>query len=291
MSDAVPDDVQPSWEPLNAIESDLPDGPEPGAVTVCYLSGTDVSNGFMMSLIDMRDADRLQGWNRLSHRRWWINQRSGVNVARTRNSVVRKFLALRDPAPEWMLMVDADMTFDPTALELLMMAVEHSRTDPNVPDIKIIGGLCVAFGNKGDGSQEIQLISTIFDPGDEAPGIPLPSFRMVPPRDVKFKSVRQVYGTGAAFLLVHRQVLVDIAAADGTLFPWFREDQIWDNRPDVKYQERSDLWISEDLFFCLQAQRCGYPIFVHTGVQVGHVKSVKLTEDLWRYHPTLVEMA
>lgn len=283
-------DDQPTWPTVGAIEADLPEGPAPGVVTVCYLSGTDVSNGFMMSLLNLRDADTLH-WKRLPDKAWWINQRSGVNVARTRNSVVRKFLALRDPAPEWMLMVDADMTFDPTALELLMQAVEASREDDSIPDINIIGGLCVAFGNKGDGSQEIQLISTVFDPGDEKPGIPLPTFQMVAPKDVKFKSVRQVYGTGAAFLLVNRKVLVDIGAADGTLFPWFREDHIWDSRPDVPYAERNDLWISEDLFFCLQAQRCGYPIFVHTGVQIGHIKSIKLTEDLWRYHSTLVEMA
>jgi hypothetical protein len=280
---------EPKWSPIGATEADLPQGPEQGKVAICYLSGTDVSNGFMMSMLNLRDADQTQGWNRLDDH-WWINQRSGVNVARTRNSAIRKFLALR-PAPEWALLVDADMTFEPTALELLMMAVEHSRSDPDIPDINVIGGLCVAFGNKGDGSNEIQLISTIFDPGDERPGIPLPQFQMVPPKDVKFKAVRQVYGTGAAFLLVHRQVLIDIAAADGTLFPWFREDQIWDNRPDVQYHDRNDLWISEDLFFCLQVQRCGYPIFVHTGVQIGHVKSIKLTEDLWRYHSSLVEMA
>ena len=101
----------------------------------------------------------------------------------------------------------------------------------------------------------------------------------------------EVIRTRAAFLLVNRKVLVDIGAADGTLFPWFREDHVWDNRADVPYAERNDLWISEDLFFCLQAQRCGYPIFVHTGVQIGHIKSIKLTEDLWRYHSTLVEMA
>jgi hypothetical protein len=59
----------------------------------------------------------------------------------------------------------------------------------------------------------------------------------------------------------------------------------------VAIHDRNDLWISEDLFFSLQCQRAGYPVFVHTGVQIGHVKNVKLTEDLWRYHPTLVEMA
>ena len=278
------DDTQ-GFQPLNAIEADLPEGPLPGSVTICYLSGTDVSNGFTMSLLHMKDAD-AKHWHRLDHGAWWINQRSGVNVARTRNSVVRKFLALRDPAPEWMLMVDADMTFDAGALETLLRTCE----DPNTPDVKVIGGLCVAFGNKGDGSNEIQLISTIFDAGEPSPGIPIPAFKMAAAKDVKFKSVRQVYGTGAAFLLVHRQVLIDIAAGYGTLFPWFREEIIEDDR-DVPIHDRNDLWISEDLFFSLQCQRAGYPVFVHTGVQIGHVKNVKLTEDLWRYHPTLVEMA
>lgn len=283
------DDDQ-GFRPLQAIESDLPDGPTKGAVTLCYLSGTDVSNGFVMSLMNLKAAD-AKHWHRLDHDAWWINQRSGVNVARTRNSVVRKFLAQRDPAPEWMLMVDADMTFEPDALEQLLMTVEHANADPAAPDIKVIGGLCIAFGNKGDGSNEIQLISTIFDPGEPAPGITIPSFTMVPPKDVKFKAVRQVYGTGAAFLLVHRQVLIDIAAGYGTLFPWFREEIIEDAREHVAYHDRNDLWISEDLFFSLQCQRAGYPVFVHSGVPVGHVKSVKLTEDLWRYHASLVDMA
>jgi len=277
--------------PLNAVEGDLPEGPAPGKVTVCYLSGTEVSNRFMTSLLSLRDNDRANGWNRLDHPAWWVNQRSGVNVARTRNSVVRKFLALRDPAPEWMLMVDADMTFDPTALELLMQTVEHSRTDPDVPEVHVIGGLCVAFGNKGDGTTDVKVISTIFDPGEPAPGISVPSFKMAEPKAVKFKAVRQVYGTGAAFLLIHRQVLLDIAVGYGTLYPWFREQIVEDDRPDIPINDRNDLWISEDLFFCLQAQRCGYPVFVHTGVQIGHVKEIVLTEDLWRYHSTLVEMA
>lgn len=285
------DDQLPTWGGLNAIEEDLPDGPAKGKVSIVYLSGTDVSNGFMMSMLALRDADRSSGWNRLDHPAWWINQRSGVNVARTRNTAVRKFLAIRDPAPEWMLFVDADMTFEPTALELLLQACEHSTEDPTVPDIKVIGGLCVAFGNAGDGTNNIRLISTVFDIGDDTPGIHVPTFKPADAKDVKFKSVRQVYGTGAAFLLVHRQVLVDIAAATGKLYPWFYEEIVEDERPGVQWNERHDYWISEDLTFCLQAQRCGYPIFVHTGVPIGHVKQIKLTEDLWRYHPTTVEMA
>lgn len=285
------DDQLPAWTPLGVTEADLPEGFEPGKVTVCYLSGTDVSNGFLTSLLGMRDADRINDWGRLDHPAWWINQRSGVNVARTRNSVVRKFLSVRGPAPEWMLMVDADMKFDPHALELLVRAAESSRENPDVPDVHVIGGLCVAFGNRGDGTNAVRVISTMFDPGEAMPGISVPAFAPVEPRAAKANAVRQVYGTGAAFLLVHRQVLIDIAAACRTTYPWFREEIVEDDRPDVHWTELNDLWISEDLFFCMQAQRCGYPIFVHTGVPIGHVKAVELTEDTWRYHSTMVDMA
>lgn len=287
MSDA-PDQL-PDWRPLGAVEADLPEGPAPGTVTIAYLSGTDVSNGFLMSLLALRDADRQNGWNRLDHPAWWVNQRSGVNVSRTRNAVVKKFLEIRDPAPEWLLIVDADMTFEPSALELLVRAAEASRADDAVPDIHVIGGLCAAFGN--DGAGNVRVISTVFDVGEDKPGIDVPTFRNATAKEVPFKTVRQVYGTGAAFLLIHRQVLVDIAAAVGKLYPWFRELIVEDSRPGIAWHERSDYWISEDLFFCMQAQRCGYPIFVHTGVEVGHIKSIKLTPDLFRYQPTLVEMA
>lgn len=288
MSDETPDQL-PEWKPLGAIEADLPEGPAAGKVSIVYLSGTDVSNGFMMSLLAMRDADRQHGWNRLDHPAWWINQRSGVNVSRTRNAAVKKFLEIRDPAPEWLLMVDADMTFDPSALELLVRAAEASRQDDTVPDIHVIGGLCAAFGNDGAGG--VRVISTAFGIGEDKPGIDVPTFRNMTAKEVPFKTVMQVYGTGAAFLLIHRQVLVDIAAAVGKLYPWFRELIVDDSRPDVAWHERNDYWISEDLFFCQQVQRCGYPVFVHTGVEIGHVKSVKLTADLWRFQPTLVEMA
>lgn len=289
MSDESSQDVLPEWKPLGAIESDLPEGPAPGKVTIAYLSGTEVANGFLMSLLSLRDADQLQAWGRLDHRAWWVNQRSGVNVSRTRNAVVKKFLEIRDPAPEWLLMVDADMTFDPTALELLVRAAEASREDDTVPDIHVIGGLCAAFGN--DGAGNVRIISTVFDVGEDKPGIGVPTFRNATAKEVPFKSIKQVYGTGAAFLLIHRQVLVDIAAAVGKLYPWFREQIVEDDRPDIAWHERNDYWISEDLFFCMQAQRCGYPIFVHTGVEIGHIKSIKLTPDLFRFQPTLVEMA
>lgn len=269
--------------PLLAREDDLPEGPAKGLVTIGYLSGSDVSNDFMVSMLNLKQADAREGFDRLQHKHWWINQRSGVNVARPRDVLVAKFLAQRDPAPEWLLMVDADMRFAPGALESLLRAAEF-------PDRLVIGGLCVAFGADPDNPGKISLMSTAFDMGEPLDGCSIPSFKVLRQRDVPRNKLREVYGTGAAFLLVHRQVLIDVAVMVGQQYPWFREIVDPDQR-DVPWAERNDYWVSEDLFFCLNARAAGHRVFVHTGVEIQHVKPVRLTEALWRQYGRVVEPA
>lgn len=270
--------------PLMASEDDLPEGPTAGLVTVGYLSGTEVSNKFLQSILKLKDVDAKVGWGRLDHDSWWINQRSGVNVARSRNILVRKFLALRDPAPEWLLMVDADMVFEPQALEQLVQSAEH-------PDRLVIGGLCPAFGSDPADDQKISVVSTVFDLTDPLEGVSLPAFKVLPQREVQRKALREVYGTGAAFLLIHRQVLIDIAVMSGQQFCWFREHIFPDTREGVDWAERNDYWVSEDLFFCLACHEAGHRVWVNTAVEIQHVKDVVLTEALWRQNPRAVQPA
>ena len=71
-----------------------------------------------------------------------------------------------------------------------------------------------------------------------------------------------VAATGAAFLLVHRRVFDEVRGRGfSRAFPWFQETENEYGR------------VSEDITFCLRARQCGFPIFVHTGVELGHVKS------------------
>lgn len=268
--------------PLLVHEEDLPDGPAPGTVCIGYLSGASVSNVFMQSMLSLQRADAEQGWNRLQHDNWWLNQRSGVNISRSRNTLVAKFLAMRDPAPEWLLMADADMAFNAGAVESLIAAASF-------PDRLIIGGLCIAFGADPDRPGEAALMSTCFDQGALIPGIKLPPFKVLKAKDVQRKKLREVYGTGAAFLLVHRQVLIDIAYMTDSKYAWFREIIVNDDRDEPDLFQRNDYWVSEDLFFCLQAHAAGHRMFVHTGVEIQHVKSVRLTENLWRSYPRVVQ--
>jgi GT2 family glycosyltransferase len=270
--------------PLMVVEQDLPEGPEPGTVMIGYLSGSNVSNLFLQSMLTLQRADSVEGFNRIQHRNWWLNQRSGVNVARARNTLVAKFLAMRDPAPEWLLMVDADMSFNAGALESLIRAAD-------VPDRMVIGGLCIAFGADPDKPGENALMSTVFDAGEPLDGIGILPFQVLKPAQVQRGALRECYGTGAAFLLVHRQVLLDIAYMTSSKYGWFREIIIPDEREDVDMFDANDYWVSEDLFFCLQARAAGHRVFVHTGVEVQHAKSIKLTEKLWRSYARIPESA
>lgn len=177
-----------------------------------------------------------------------FNEWSSANVSASRNSIVRKFLATD---AEWLWFIDADMAWEPDALDAL-----HNVADPE--SAPIVGGLC--FGASHD-----VLWPTIYQLG-EVDGSPTTIRVDDYPRD----SLVQVAATGAAFLLIHRRALeaIEVKSFNRT-FPWFQETEL-NGQP-----------VGEDLTFCLRAGMAGLPVFVHTGVKVGHHKSHLLTEDLF----------
>jgi hypothetical protein len=71
-------------------------------------------------------------------------------------------------------------------------------------------------------------------------------------------------------MLVHRSVLVAMRERFKGPRPWFAETPT----------ESGDI-LSEDLTFCLRAQACGFPVFVHTGIKLGHIKKFEANEDLF----------
>ena len=177
-----------------------------------------------------------------------IDERSGPNVARARNRVVERFL---DGDVDWLLMADTDMQWQPDALDRLL-AVADPESCP------IIGGLCF-------GTDDGRLVPTIFDV------VTLRGENVVVrcdtyPRD----RLVSCAATGAAFLLVHRGVLVAVRDAKFSLvFPWFQET------------ERDGFACGEDVTFCLRAGELGFPVLVDTRVKTGHHKSVLFTESLF----------
>ena len=101
-----------------------------------------------------------------------------------------------------------------------------------------------------------------------------------PVEDYPRNKLVKVLATGAAFLLVHRQVFEHMRQpypkgfgtdSNGVSnpFPWFVEGT---NR---------GVQFGEDVAFCMRASSLGYGVYVHTGVKIGHLKTIELNEEVW----------
>jgi hypothetical protein len=192
-----------------------------------------------------------------------LDQESSANISAGRCNIVRNFLA-HPQRPEWLWMVDTDMTFGDDILDRLLTTA-HPKARP------IVGGLCFGVRPlKIDGVERfnaclgtpLELFPTIYTLDDTGRMQHWSSY----PRD----SVVQVHSTGAACLLVHRSVLSDPRwTAAGHPLPWFRETVLHGKV------------CSEDHFFCLTAGSFGYPIHLDTAAKTGHVKSFVADEDVF----------
>lgn len=192
-----------------------------------------------------------------------INIRSGPRIAEGRSQVVETFINTEMFKPaDWLMMIDADMVFPPEAIRRLVEVADPEERP-------IVGGLCYA------GSSPENCYPTMFRLVEEDG-----KWATEPTTEFPFDAVVKVGGTGAAFMLVHRSVLWNMYQAfqfmpDGVTpncYPWFVEG----------HQDIHGRPLGEDIAFCIRAQSMGYPIHVHTGVEVGHRKSVILDTKTWK---------
>jgi len=193
---------------------------------------------------------------------------SGVHVPDARCAIVEDFLASEQA--EWLWMVDADATFAPDTLDKFM-AVADPETHP------IVGAL--AFGVRPmidpDGVEvmsecfapTLELFPTIYTLDEQDRHVIWWDY----PRD----QLVEVLSTGAHCFVVHRSVLEHEAwRAMGHPLPWFRTE-VW------AHEGASPQVLSEDQFFFLSARALGFPVFVHTGIKTGHVKTFVADERLF----------
>jgi hypothetical protein len=220
------------------------------------------------TMVMMRDA--MQGRRITSE----YDQESSANISQGRCELVRRFLS--DPnRPDWLWMVDSDMTFGDGILDRLMESADRK-------DRPILGGLCFGVRPMKDddgmeirsevGASPLELFPTIYTLDDDG--------RMLHWQGYPAGEVVQVHSTGAACLLIHRRVLSDDRwAADGHPLPWFRET--------VLHGEVC----SEDHFFCLKAGSLGFPVHVDCGARTGHVKTFVADEQMFlAQHAVFAEM-
>jgi GT2 family glycosyltransferase len=215
-----------------------------------YLRPTMVHGDFQESLLDMLDFDR----NTVGRIAGRLGFRSSANLASGRNMIVKHFLESSDYG--WLLMLDTDMVFAPNLVEMLLENAHPERAP-------IVGALCFGFDEAGD----VQPTLFGLEQNPEHPDDPS-KLLVTRHHDWTPEAMYPVAGTGAAALLMHRTALEKIRA-DGysTAFPWFQE---------LEHDGRA---VGEDLGFCFRAVQSGFPIFVNTAVQVGHMKERVLTAE------------
>jgi hypothetical protein len=229
----------------------------PGSVVVGYCRPRLVEGAFSESLLATVMRDGVDSGGR-QHPRTIINVlpiKSSANVSAARNAIVEGFLA--SPG-EWLWMLDTDMVFEPHTLGLLMAAADPVKAP-------IVGGLC--FGLEADGSLYPTLYAILPDDAS-----PVARYHAYPANELM-----RVDATGAACILMHRSVLEAIRERAGTdwspVYPWYQERE--------HVSEKAQIRVSEDITFCLRAGACGFPVYVHTGIEIGHMKEQMLTAELY----------
>lgn len=182
-----------------------------------------------------------------------IGAASGPRVATARNQICEAFLNHPEgDSFEWMFMVDADMNFPPNRLDEMLAVAQQEQ-------IPLLGGLAFSVSRAGAMSPTIRVLH-------EGKFLTIDDF----PRD----SLIQVHSTGAACLLIHRDVI------KGIYDKWGDNAHVWFAETAYGGSE-----FGEDVTFCLRAQELGYPLHVHTGFEFLHMKpwGFGLTEyDRWR---------
>ncbi len=197
-----------------------------------------VASEFADSLVNLI---RFETENGLALFQGKIDTRSGVNVSKARNELVSRFLDQTNG--DWLLFLDSDMVFPPDTILRLLAAAQAAGT-------RIISGLCVMVTADGP-------IPTLYLPADS----PTDVTRVM--LDAPDDQIMQVFATGAACLMIHREVLErirDEAPEGERAFCWFQEKVI------------NTRWCSEDIVFCLRAYELGYTVFVDATLSIGHAK-------------------
>lgn len=157
---------------------------------------------------------------------------------------------------DWILFIDADMSFPADAIARLVRAREEQ-------DLDMLGGLCF---------QRV------------APHQPTLYMREQPTSGgyvflEKWDSdIVEVDGTGLAFVIVHRRVFERIVQVvdENPAFIWPSYDERIRIRPPEFFR-----WIGgvgEDLRFCQDAKISGSRIFVDTRIEIGHVSEEVVTK-------------
>ena len=230
--------------------------PEPDqAVTVAYVHEDNVCYSWHHSLIELIGHD-MSNHGRLMQG-GWVAMRCGTDgLVEARNKSVLAFLEERKG--DWLFWIDTDAGFPPDIIDRLLEVADPQERP-------IVGALAFTYREEhadGLGGWRCRPTPTIFDwqnLGDQM-GF---TVRWGYPEN----TVVRCAGTGSHAILIHRSALLKIQEKYGNA---------WYDRIDNTTLGKA---VSEDLSFCMRANVVGLPIYVHTGVQTSHQKTIWVGQD------------
>lgn len=222
-----------------------------GRVQLAYLHSGKVSHSFHESMMRMVAYDAANEQRIVSTEGPYQILTGSVDIPSNRNLGTQRFLDETDH--EWLMWIDTDMGFLPDSVDCLIDAADAEHRP-------IVGGLCFsvrAIAYDGFGGARTGIRPTLFMPAVNSEGVHgFQNWPYYSPGEIK-----QVAGTGAAFLLIHRSALERVREKFG--------DDWWTM---TRYENGQ--FLSEDLSFCARAGQLSIPVYVHTGVKTTHHKQL-----------------
>jgi hypothetical protein len=155
----------------------------------------------------------------------------------------------------WLLFIDDDMVWQPGQIKTLIEDFEEH-------DLDMLGALCFRRSPPFQPTMYMR----------ESPTGGAYNFL----EDWEPGEIKEVDATGMAFIVIRKRVFERMVAL-------YEDREGWVMPPyDVRIQQpppnffRWEGQLGEDLRFCQEAKAAGCRVFVHTGVEVGHVAEVQI---------------
>jgi hypothetical protein len=213
-----------------------------GSLAIGWCDGGNVTGAFTMSLLGYREFDFA---NRKLHSAFL--RVPGAFIADNRNTILKEFLNRGIP---WLLMLDSDVEFSPTAPHALVDEAEARG-------IKVLSGAYFTTMGKKETFSVVWLKRHKPTP-----------YRLLRADDLDVdEMITEVDAVGMGMCLIHRAVAEAVTASvgDDPRGPF--------GRMVVADDEGTKHLLGEDLSFCRRAQDLGFRIYGHGGIIGGHHKT------------------